>query len=103
MMSTKLSAKLGLPLLIGFILIGIIVGSDVLNIFYFDNAVLTKRIADILLIFIIFDGGFRVTRDEFRSVAGPKYVNIVYATFLRSLHQAAFNIGRHDIETGKAS
>jgi hypothetical protein len=26
-----------------------------------------------------------------------------YATFLRSLHQAAFNIGRHDIETGKAS
>jgi cell volume regulation protein A len=71
MMSTKLSAKLGLPLLIGFILIGIIVGSDVLNIFYFDNAVLTKRIADILLIFIIFDGGFRVTRDEFRSVAGP--------------------------------
>lgn len=58
MMSTKLSAKLGLPLLIGFILIGIIVGSDVLNIFYFDNAVLTKRIADILLIFIIFDGGF---------------------------------------------
>jgi cell volume regulation protein A len=55
MMSTKLSAKLGLPLLIGFILIGIIVGSDVLNIFYFDNAVLTKRIADIILIFIIFD------------------------------------------------
>jgi len=71
MMSTKLSAKLGLPLLIGFILIGIIVGSDVLNLFYFDNAVLTKRIADILLIFIIFDGGFRVTRDEFKSVAGP--------------------------------
>ncbi len=70
-MSTKLSAKLGLPLLIGFILIGIIVGSDVLNLFYFDNAVLTKRIADILLIFIIFDGGFRVTRDEFKSVAGP--------------------------------
>jgi len=41
------------------------------NLFYFDNAVLTKRIADILLIFIIFDGGFRVTRDEFKSVAGP--------------------------------
>lgn len=69
--STKVSAKLGLPLLIGFILIGIVVGSDVLNLFYFDNAVLTKRIADILLIFIIFDGGFRVTRDAFKSVTGP--------------------------------
>lgn len=71
MLSTKLSSKLGLPLLIGFILIGIMVGSDVLNLLYFDNAVLTKRIADILLLFIIFDGGFRVTRDAFRSVAGP--------------------------------
>lgn len=71
MMSTKLSAKFGLPLLIGFILIGVIVGSDVLNMFYFDNAVLTKSIADFILIFIIFEGGFRITRDEFRSVAGP--------------------------------
>lgn len=70
-LSTKLSAKLGLPLLIGFILIGVVVGSDVLNLFYFDNAVLTKRIADILLIFIIFDGGFRVTKKAFTSVAGP--------------------------------
>ncbi len=69
--STKLSSKLGLPLLIGFILIGVVAGSDVLNLIYFDNTVLTKRIADILLIFIIFNGGFRVTKDEFRSVAGP--------------------------------
>jgi len=69
--STKLSSKIGLPLLIGFILIGIIVGSDVLNILYFDDALLTKRIADVLLIFIIFEGGFRVTRDDFKTVAGP--------------------------------
>lgn len=71
MVSTKLSAKLGLPLLIGFILIGVVVGSDVLNLFYFDDAALTKNIADVLLIFIIFDGGFRVSKDAFRSVAGP--------------------------------
>ncbi len=70
-LSTKISSKFGLPLLIGFILIGVIVGSDVLNLFYFDNALLTKRIAEILLVFIIFDGGFRVTRDDFKSVAGP--------------------------------
>ncbi len=70
-LSTKLSSRLGLPLLIGFIFIGIIVGSDVLNLLYFDNAVLTKRIADILLMFIIFDGGFRVSKDAFKSVAGP--------------------------------
>lgn len=76
--SSKISAKYGIPLLILFILIGIIVGSDVLNIFYFDNAVLTKRIADILLIFIIFDGGFRVNKKSFNTVAGPA---ITLATF----------------------
>ena len=37
MLSTKLSAKFGLPLLIGFILIGVLVGSDALNLFYFDK------------------------------------------------------------------
>lgn len=70
-LSSKLSDRYGLPLLIGFILIGVVVGSDVLNLFYFDNVQLSKTIADILLIFIIFDGGFRVSRDSFKSVAGP--------------------------------
>ncbi|HOX93030.1 MAG TPA: cation:proton antiporter, partial [Spirochaetales bacterium] len=70
-LSTKISTRFGLPLLIGFILIGIVVGSDVLNLLYFDNALLTKQVADILLVFIIFDGGFRVSRSSFKSVAGP--------------------------------
>jgi hypothetical protein len=35
--------------------------------------------------------------------ATAEYVNIVYASFLRDLHQAAFDKGRHDIETGRAS
>ena len=71
MLSTKISDKFGLPLLIGFILIGVLVGGDVLNLFYFDNALLTKKIADILLIFIIFDGGFCITKETFQRVAGP--------------------------------
>ncbi len=70
-LSTRVSSKLGLPLLIGFIFIGIIAGSDVLNLIYFDNAYVAKQISEFLLIFIIFDGGFRITKDEFRSVAGP--------------------------------
>ncbi|MDY0132155.1 MAG: potassium/proton antiporter [Desulforegulaceae bacterium] len=70
-LSTKISAKYGIPLLIIFIIIGIVVGSDVLNLFYFDDAVLTKRIADILLVFIIFGGGFQVSKNSFKSVAGP--------------------------------
>ena len=70
-LSTKISAKFGLPLLLIFIVIGFIAGSDVLNLIYFDNAQLTKQIADVLLIFIIFDGGFHITKKSFKSVAGP--------------------------------
>ena len=85
MLSTKISAKAGLPLLIGFILIGVLVGSDVLNLFYFDNAVLTKKIADVLLIFIIFDGGFRVTREAFKTAAGPSLTLATLGVALTSL------------------
>lgn len=69
--SSKLSSRFGVPVLIAFLGLGIIVGSDVLNLFYFSDAALTKEIADILLIFILFDGGFRTTRKQFQIVAGP--------------------------------
>lgn len=85
MLSTKLSDKFGLPLLIGFILIGVIVGSDVLNLFYFDNALLTKKIADILLIFIIFDGGFCITKETFRKVAWPSMILATVGVALTSV------------------
>lgn len=69
--TTKISSRFGIPLLLVFMLIGIVSGSDVLNLFYFDDALLTKNIADILIIFILFDGGFRTTRESFRKYAGP--------------------------------
>ena len=39
--TTKISSRFGIPLLLVFMLIGIIFGSDVLNLFYFDDALLT--------------------------------------------------------------
>lgn len=92
MLSTKLSSKTGLPLLIGFILVGILAGSDVLNLYYFDNALLTKRIADILLIFIIFEGGFRITKKNFESVAGT---SITLATLGVALTSSVLGIFIH--------
>ena len=73
--TTKISSRFGIPLLLVFMLIGIIFGSDVLNLFYFDDALLTKRLADILIIFILFDGGYSTTRAAFRRVAGPGAVD----------------------------
>jgi potassium/hydrogen antiporter len=69
--STKITSRFGVPVLIAFIGLGLLVGSDVLNLFYFDDAALTKEIADILLIFILFMGGFQVKRSSLKAVAGP--------------------------------
>lgn len=69
--STRLSSRLGLPVLVAFIGIGLLVGSDGLNLIYFDDAALSKRIADVLLIFILFTGGFQTRKSSLKAVAGP--------------------------------
>ncbi len=69
--ATKIAPKLGIPVLLLFLGCGMIVGSDVLNLIYFDDAVLTQKIANIALIFVIFDGGFRTRREAFRFAFGP--------------------------------
>lgn len=69
--SARFSARLGVPVLIAFLGIGMLVGSDVLGLVYFDNAELARRVGDILLVFIIFDGGFQTRRAAFQSVRGP--------------------------------
>lgn len=50
---------------------GILFGSDVLNLWHFDDALLTNQVANLALVFILFQGGFGTKRDDFRSVALP--------------------------------
>jgi cell volume regulation protein A len=76
--STKISSRFGVPILIVFLGIGMLVGSDVLKFIYFDDAALTRRVADVLLIFIIFEGGFQTKRSSFQAVRGPA---LILATF----------------------
>jgi len=48
---------------------GILFGSDVLNIYDFSDVNLTNQMANIALIFILFQGGFSTSREDFKSVA----------------------------------
>lgn len=57
-LSGKLSGKLGMPMLLLFILIGMLVGSDGLFKIPFDNYSLTEKVCSVALIFIMFYGGF---------------------------------------------
>ena len=54
----KLSARLGVPALLAFILLGMLFGSDGLFKISFDNYALAEQICSVALIFIMFYGGF---------------------------------------------
>lgn len=48
---------------------GIVFGSDVLNLWNFNDVGLTNQVANVALVFILFQGGFSTRRESFRSVA----------------------------------
>lgn len=92
--ATKISDKIGVPVLIVFLAVGILVGNDGFNLVQFNDAKITKQIADILLIFILFDGGFRTTRSDLQLVAKP---GILLATFGVAATAAVLGVSIHFI------
>ncbi|SKC37149.1 potassium/proton antiporter [Maledivibacter halophilus] len=65
----KISSKLGIPVLLAFILLGMFFGSDGIFKIQFDNFVFAEQICSIALIFIIFYGGFGTKWSEAKPVA----------------------------------
>lgn len=56
--SSKVMYRFGVPTLVLFLVLGMMIGSDGLNLLYFDDASLAEQISNIALIFIMFYGGF---------------------------------------------
>ncbi|MCC0641308.1 MULTISPECIES: potassium/proton antiporter [unclassified Clostridioides] len=69
--SSKVLYKFGVPILLIFILLGMLFGSDGMVGIYFDNYELTKQLCSIGLIFIMFFGGFGTNWNMARPVAIP--------------------------------
>ncbi|MCD7879940.1 MAG: potassium/proton antiporter [Candidatus Gastranaerophilales bacterium] len=67
-LSSKIAGKLGLPVLLIFILIGIIFSSDVLGIIYFDNYYAAQFIGVIALDYILFAGALSIDIKEIKPV-----------------------------------
>ncbi|OHB53472.1 MAG: hypothetical protein A2Y12_12660 [Planctomycetes bacterium GWF2_42_9] len=57
------------PVILVALGIGIVFGSDVLNLYDFSDVNLANQVANIALVFILFQGGFNTKRDTFKSVA----------------------------------
>lgn len=68
-LSSKLLYRFGIPTLLIFLSLGMLLGSDGIGGIYFDNFVLTQQICSIGLVFIMFYGGFGVNWKIARPVA----------------------------------
>ena len=65
----KISFKIGVPVLLGFILLGMLFGSDGIFRIPFENFKFAEQFCSIALIFIIFYGGFGTNWKEAKQVA----------------------------------
>ncbi|MBP8650597.1 MAG: cation:proton antiporter, partial [Deltaproteobacteria bacterium] len=57
------------PVILIALCAGIVSGSDVLNLWYFDDIELANKVANLALVFILFQGGFSTRRSDFKDVA----------------------------------
>lgn len=69
--SSKLSDRFAIPVLLLFLAIGMLAGSEGIGKIYFDNAQLAKSIGVVALIFIIFSGGFDTNWKDIKSIVWP--------------------------------
>lgn len=65
----KITNRLGIPVLLAFILLGILFGSDGIVKIEFSNYQITEQVCSIALIFIMFYGGFGTKWSEAKPVA----------------------------------
>lgn len=65
-----LSSKLGVPMLLAFILLGMVFGTDGLFKIDFENYAFAEQICSVALIFIMFYGGFGTKWSEAKPIAG---------------------------------
>lgn len=69
--SSKLSTKYGVPALLIFLGIGMIFGSDGLNVVYFEDYKLAQSIGIIALIYILFSGGLDTKWQKVKPIVIP--------------------------------
>ena len=66
----KMSNKLGIPMLLAYILLGMMFGTDGILKIPFDNFTIAEQICTVSLIFIMFYGGFGTNWKQAKPVAG---------------------------------
>lgn len=68
---SRTSERLGVPVLLVFLAVGMLAGSEGLGGIPFDDYAIAYRFGTVALIFILFDGGLNTSAAAVRAVAGP--------------------------------
>ena len=71
---SKASDRFGVPVLLFFLIIGMLAGSEGVGGIYFDNALAAKSLGVVALMFILFTGGFDTPLKEIRHILVPGIV-----------------------------
>lgn len=72
--SNKLSARIGVPVLLLFLVVGMLAGSEGIGRIEFEDYSLANSIGTVALCLILFDGGLRTSHHAIRSVWKPAAV-----------------------------
>ncbi|WP_090843507.1 potassium/proton antiporter [Alkalicoccus daliensis] len=70
-LAAKFSNRIGLPSLVLFILVGMIIGSDGFGVIYFNDPSQAQMVGIFALVIILFEGGLQTKFSTVRSVALP--------------------------------
>ena len=89
---SRTSARLGVPIALVFLLVGVVAGSEGLGKIPFEDYHLAFRLGTIALIMILFDGGLNTRLAGIRLVAGPA---VVLATIGVAVTAGLVAVGAH--------
>lgn len=80
--SSKLSARLGLPMLVMFLFIGMLAGEDGLGRITFDNVNVSYAVGSLALALILFDGGLQTSVKSIKLVWKPAFTLATFGVLI---------------------
>jgi len=83
--SSKFSARLGMPVLVLFLSVGMLAGSEGLGCIPFENYDLANSVGSVALVLILFDGGLRTSLDAVQRVWRPAMALSTIGVLITSL------------------
>lgn len=86
----KMSNKLGIPMLLAYILLGMMFGTDGILKIPFDNFTIAEQICTVSLILIMFYGGFGTNWKQAKPVAGKAVLLSTVGVILTAVTTGAF-------------